>query len=79
VPLELIAAYKRCPFCNQRAETIIANCAHPDYRGLLRDYIRIGGSGSSHSPQTLAAAFGMHGEFSRSGDMRSTSWDSFRK
>jgi acetyl-CoA hydrolase len=64
---------------NQRAETIIANCAHPDYRGLLRDYVRIGGTGSSHSPQTLAAAFGMHGEFSKGGDMRLTSWDSYKK
>jgi acetyl-CoA hydrolase len=63
---------------SQRAEAIISNCAHPDYRKLLRDYVRLAGS-HGHSPQTLSAAFGMHGEFSKSGDMRLTSWDGFKK
>jgi acyl-CoA hydrolase len=41
----------------ERALTIIENCAHPEYRGILRDYVKM--AGSSHSPQTLSAAFGM--------------------
>jgi acetyl-CoA hydrolase len=61
----------------QRAETIIGNCAHPDYRGLLRDYVGLSGSG--HSPQTLSAAFGMHQQFSKGGDMREVSWGGCRK
>ncbi|MGA7723651.1 MAG: succinate CoA transferase [Opitutaceae bacterium] len=63
----------RCKSPSQRAETIINNCAHPDYRGLLRDYVRLAGSG--HTPQTLSAAFGMHLEFAKNGDMRSVKWD----
>jgi succinate CoA transferase len=62
---------------SQRAATIIENCAHPDYRGLLRDYAHLGGA--SHSPQTLCAAFGLHEEFAKTGDMRSVSWGSYLK
>jgi succinate CoA transferase len=56
----------------QRAHAIIENCAHPDYRGLLRDYVAL--AGHSHSPQTLSAAFGMHLAFAKDGDMRRTSF-----
>ena len=52
-----------------RAKTIIENCAHPDYRPLLRDYVALAGEG--HSPQTLRAAFAMHLAYAGSGDMRS--------
>jgi acetyl-CoA hydrolase len=55
-----------------RAKTIIENCAHPDYRALLRDYVAL--AGASHSPQTLRAAFAMHLAFSEKGDMRSVNW-----
>jgi acyl-CoA hydrolase len=57
---------------HQRAEAIIANCAHPDYRELLTEYVHLGGY--SHSPQTLSAAFGMHLQFAKGGDMRETAW-----
>jgi acetyl-CoA hydrolase len=60
----------------ERARTIIDNCAHPDYRSILRDYVAI--AGSSHSPQTLSAAFGMHLVFGKSGDMRLVNWGDFR-
>jgi succinate CoA transferase len=59
-----------------RAQTIIENCAHPEYRGVLRDYVKM--AGSSHSPQTLSAAFGMHVAFERGGDMRTVNWGSFK-
>jgi acetyl-CoA hydrolase len=55
-----------------RAKTLIENCAHPDYRSLLRDYVALAGEG--HSPQTLRAAFAMHLAFAASGDMRSVHW-----
>ena len=38
----------------RRAEEIIENCAHPDYRPLLREYQRIDGKG--HEPQNMRAA-----------------------
>jgi len=56
----------------QRAEAIINNCAHPEYRGILRDYMKLAGSG--HTPQTLSAAFGLHLEFAKTGDMRKVDW-----
>lgn len=56
----------------ERAETIIEKCAHPDFRDILRDYVRL--SGGSHSPHMLAAAFGMHQAFAKSGDMRAVDW-----
>ncbi len=55
-----------------RAKTIIENCAHPDYRPILRDYVAL--AGSSHSPQTLRVAFNMHLAFSESGDMHAAQW-----
>ncbi len=60
----------------ERARTMIENCAHPDYRELLRDYVKL--AGSSHSPQTLYAAFGLHTAFERTGDMRKTNWASLK-
>ncbi len=60
----------------ERAKTIIENCAHPDYRAILRDYVAM--AGHSHSPQTLSAAFGMHLVFGKSGDMRTVNWANFK-
>jgi len=62
---------------HQRAEAIISNCAHPEYQRLLRDYVRLSGAG--HSPQTLCAAFGMHQQFMKAGDMRAVSWSDYQK
>ena len=59
----------------ERAELIVANCAHPDYQPLLRDYLAK--VGHSHTPQTLGAAFAMHQQFLLSGDMRETSWSKY--
>jgi succinate CoA transferase len=56
----------------QRAKTIIENCVHPDYKQLLWDYIKL--EEKVHTPQSLAACFGMHVEFAKSGDMRKTNW-----
>ena len=60
----------KSPAC--RAKLIIENCAHPEYRPLLLDYVERGGDG--HSQHSLGAAFGMHLEYSQSGDMRKTDW-----
>jgi succinate CoA transferase len=56
----------------QRAKTIIENCVHPDYKQLLWDYLKLGGT--NHTPHTLSACFKMHQEFIGSGDMRKTTW-----
>jgi succinate CoA transferase len=56
----------------QRAEAIIENCVHPDYKQMMYDYINL--AGKCHTPHTLASSFNMHTEFANSGDMRNTKW-----
>ncbi len=57
---------------SQRAQTIIDNCVHPDYKGVLRDYVKLCGKG--HTSHSLSTVFGMHDEFIKTGDMRNTKW-----
>ncbi len=52
----------------ERAYEIINNCAHPDYRPLLLDYLKAGKSGQT--PHVLRAAFEFHNAFNETGDMR---------
>ena len=56
----------------QRAYRIIENCAHPDYKGLLLDYLKLGKGGQT--PHTLAAAFEFHNAFNETGDMRNANF-----
>ena len=60
----------KSPF--ERASEIIDKCAHPEFRELLRSYLNIVEGG--HTPHTLSAAFKMHEQFQRTGDMRGVSW-----
>jgi succinate CoA transferase len=50
----------------QRAHEIIENCVHPDYRQLLRDYLKLG---SGHTPHNLKSCFAFHNAFNETGDM----------
>ena len=59
----------------QRAERIIENCAHPMYRPLLRDYLRLGQSGQT--PHTLEASLAFHTAFKATGDMRNVDWSRY--
>lgn len=61
----------------RRAEEIINNCAHPDYRPLLREYLRIADRG--HEPQSMTAAFAMHDTLMKKGDMRLTNFAEYLK
>ncbi len=56
----------------QRAELIIANCAHPDYRPMLADYYRRARAGSygQQSPSLLPEALSWHQRFIETGTMR---------
>lgn len=58
----------------QKAQTIIENCVHPDYKELLWDYLKLA-AGKYHTPMTLAKALQMHIAFEQTGDMRNTKWD----
>jgi acyl-CoA hydrolase len=59
----------------ERAKTIIENCAHPDYKNLLWDYLKIAQKGQTW--QNLRAAFAMHDTLAREGDMRLTKWEAY--
>ena len=61
----------------QRAHEIIENCAHPDYKPLLRDYLKIARTGQTC--HNLPAAFAMHDTLGRKGDMRLTDYAEYVK
>lgn len=50
----------------QRAKVVIENCAHPDFRPLLRDYFRRAEAKGGHTPHLLDEVFG----WQRSGGSR---------
>ncbi len=52
----------------QRAKEVIENCAHPDYRPLLREYLAMGKGG--HTPHTLQSAFAFHAALATDGTMK---------
>ena len=59
----------------QRAEEIITNCAHPLYKELLWDYLKLGKGGQT--PHSLAAAFAFHTAFAEHGDMQKTDFSKY--
>ena len=61
----------------QRAEAIINNCVHPDYRPLLTEYMNMGIKG--HTPQNLKCSFAFHEELAASGDMHNVDWSKYTK
>ena len=61
----------------ERAQAIIENCAHPDYKQLLWDYLKIADKG--HTAHKLSAAFAMHDTFLHEGDMHLTNLASYVK
>ena len=59
----------------QRAREIIENCAHPDYRPLLRDFLKLAKGGQT--PTTLQAAYAFHTAFANTGDMHNVDFSKF--
>lgn len=53
----------------ERAACIIENCAHPDYKGLLKRYLELNQE-DGHTPHTLEKAFCFHTAYKAKGDMR---------
>jgi succinyl-CoA:acetate CoA-transferase len=55
----------------RRARVVIDNCAHPDYRPLLDDYLERAQQGAygRHTPHLLEEALGWHARFVRTGTM----------
>jgi succinyl-CoA:acetate CoA-transferase len=57
----------------QRAQVVIENCAHPDFRPALRDYVKraLDSRTGRQTPHLLQEALGWHLEYQRKGSMRS--------
>lgn len=60
----------KSPF--QKAQCIIENCAHPDYKQILWDYLNLSKNQSFHIPFNLKNAFQMHLAFEETGNMKNT-------
>lgn len=60
----------------EKAKLIIENCAHPMYKQLLWDYLKLERGG--HTPHNLKACFAFHQEFNKSGDMALTNFDDYK-
>jgi succinate CoA transferase len=56
----------------ERANAIIDNCAHPEYRDILRKFLSFGGK--SHEPVDIFKMYNMHHAFRQCGDMRKVEW-----
>ena len=53
----------------QKAHEIIEKCAHPDYKQLLWDYLKIA-EGKAHTPMVLRKALAMHIAYEETGSMK---------
>ncbi len=62
----------------EKAEELI-RVAHPDYRPMLRDYLKYAEKFKGHTHHCLSASFAMHDTFLRKGDMRLTDWAEYVK
>jgi succinate CoA transferase len=56
----------------ERANAIIDNCVHPEYRDILRKFLSLGGT--AHEPIDIFKMYGMHRAFLEKGDMRMVEW-----
>lgn len=61
----------------ERAQLIIENCAHPDYKNLLWDYLKISAKG--HTCHSMAAALSFHDTFLKQGDMHKVNFADYTK
>jgi acyl-CoA hydrolase len=61
----------------ERAKEVIEKCAHPDYKQLLWDYLKIASKG--HTQHNISAALAMHDTLLKKGDMRLTDWAEYCK
>ena len=61
---------------DERVRLLIENCAHPDYRNILWDYLKIAKNG--HVSHNVAAALALNTAYDREGDMRKIDWSRYQ-
>ncbi len=54
----------------EKAELIIENCAHPDYKEMLWDYFKRACEGGGQTPHILSEALSWHDRFVKTGTMK---------
>ena len=54
----------------ERAQVIINNCVHPDYKETLQHYFERACERGGHTPHILEEAFAMHTRFNQTGTMK---------
>ena len=54
----------------ERAEVLIENCAHPDYKPMLREYFQEALALGGHTPHVLSKALSWHQRFLETGSMK---------
>ncbi len=54
----------------EKAEIIIENCAHPDYKEMLWDYFKRACAGGGQTPHILSEALSWHDRFVKTGTMK---------
>lgn len=55
----------------ERAEKIIENCAHPDYKPMLKDYLKRAKEGKfAHQPHIMKETHSWHARFLKTGSMK---------
>lgn len=60
----------------ERAKEVIEKCAHPDYKEILWDYLKM--TTTSQTPHHLPGSLAMHETFIDKGDMRLIDWNDFK-
>lgn len=60
----------------ERSHAIIENCAHPDYKNILWDYVKMASKGQT--PHCISAALAMHDTLAKKGDMRLIDWAEYK-
>lgn len=59
----------------ERAKAIIENCAHPEYKEILWDYMKLASKGQTR--HCMSAALAMHDVLAKKGDMRLINWGDY--
>jgi len=53
----------------ERSKVVIENCVHPNFKGMMQDYVKEAEALGSHTPHVLGKAFSWHERFLETGSM----------
>jgi succinyl-CoA:acetate CoA-transferase len=53
----------------ERSRVVIENCVHPNFKEMMRDYVKEAEALGGHTPHVLSKAFSWHERFMQTGSM----------